>query len=77
MSQKGLKMKVTKKSMFTGDIRELELPCTPEQFTDWNNGTPIQTAFPTLTAAQREFLLTGAWGDEWGTYIREPEEEEE
>jgi hypothetical protein len=67
-------MKVTKSSMFTGKTRELELPCTPEQFKNWKNGTLIQDAFPALSIDQREFLITGAWEDEWDTYIREPEE---
>ena len=62
-------MKVTKKSMFTGKVREIDLPCTPEQFEILQNGTPIQDAFPDLSVDQREFLLTGAWEDEWDQHV--------
>ena len=42
---------------------EMVLPMSREQFTEcftrWESGEMVQRAFPTLSPAQREFLLTG------------------
>ena len=37
----------------------MELDVTPEQLSDWQNGTLIQDAMPQLTPEEREFLITG------------------
>jgi Na+-transporting NADH:ubiquinone oxidoreductase subunit NqrF len=64
------KMSVTNKSVFSGDMRTLEMDITEEQVAAWRGGTLIQKAFPTLSADEREFLLTGAWDDEWDEYVK-------
>ena len=62
-------MKLTKKSILTGIEHTLDLPITEEDYykgvIDHNNGTYIQSAFPTLNADQREFVLSGITIDEW------------
>ena len=52
-------MKITRTSMFSGIERTLDIPCTPEQITEWQEGALIQTAMPQLSADQREFVMTG------------------
>ena len=62
-------MKLTRKSKFTGAINTIELPMSEEAFQEahaaWKDGELIQNAFPNLTPAQREFILTGCTEDEW------------
>ena len=62
-------MKITRKSRLTGIVRTLEIPCTPEQLADWENGTYIQNAMPNLSAADREFIMTGISQDEWDKMV--------
>jgi hypothetical protein len=60
-------MKVTRTSPLTGKENTQDLPITKEQMADWESGRVryIQNAFPNLTAAQREFILTGSTEDDW------------
>lgn len=58
-------MLITRKSLFSGVTRTIDLPITSEQLMRWDNGECIQNAFPHLDADQREFLLTGATKEEW------------
>ncbi len=58
-------MKVTRKSLFTSVVREINMDVTPAQFAEWRSGTLIQDAFPDLTKAEREFLMTGTTQEEW------------
>ena len=67
-------MKITKTSLLTGITRTIELDITKEQYQAWQNGELIQDAMPNLTAAQREFLISGATQEEWDE--AHPEEEE-
>jgi hypothetical protein len=60
-------MKITKRSPFSGKINSMELPITPDQIDRWQNGELIQNVFPTLSADQREFLMTGITAGEWET----------
>lgn len=39
----------------------------------WMNGKFVQDAFPTLTAEQREFLMTGITPTEWNEIFSEEE----
>lgn len=59
------KMKVTRKSPISGEVNELEVPCTPEQLKAWQKGTFIQRAMPDVPAELREFLMTGITPEEW------------
>ena len=56
-------------SRLTGKRNTMELPLTHREFERnaeaWEAGKLIQHAFPTLTADQREFIMTGITPEEW------------
>ena len=56
---------ITRTSMFTGIERTLDLDFTAEQLAEWENGALIQDAMPNLSAADREFIMTGVTDEEW------------
>lgn len=58
-------MLITRKSMFTGKVHTLDVPCTEEQYEAWRNGQLIQVAMPNVPADLREFLMTGTTPEEW------------
>jgi hypothetical protein len=59
-------MLITRKSLFSGKERTLDLPITPQQLEDWTSRRKlIQEAMPDLTPDQREFLMTGTTPEEW------------
>lgn len=58
-------MLITKKSLLTGKVHTMDLPCTQEQIDSWRNGELIQNAMPQLDAQQREFLISGSTPEEW------------
>ena len=64
-------MKITRKSMFSGIVRTVELPITQEQLDRWQNGELIQKVFPFLSKDQREFLMTGVTAEEWDAEFKE------
>ena len=64
-------MLITRKSIFSGKERTLDLPITQRQIDAWKNGVCIQDAMPQLTTAEREFLKTGMTPDEWDTLFQE------
>ena len=58
-------MQITKKSIFTGTERTLEINITQDQFDAWKNGMLIQDAMPNISAEEREFIMTGTTKGEW------------
>jgi len=66
-----MRMAIT--SRFTGKVNVMDLAVTDEQIRDWQNGTLIQRAMPNLTAAEREFLMTGSTPEEWEEMFGEGE----
>jgi len=58
-------VRIVRKSLFTGETHEMELPITEEQLRRWQDGELIQRVFPHLTADQREFLISGVTPEEW------------
>lgn len=66
-------MLITKRSVYSGVIRTMDIPVTQEQLDNWNNGMLIQNAMPNLSADQREFIKTGMIPDEWA-YLEEKED---
>lgn len=58
-------MIITKTSSLSGIERTMDLPITEEQLKNWEDGMLIQMAMPNLTAAEREFLITGVVQEEW------------
>ena len=53
-------MLITKQSLYTGKLVEMELDITPEQIARWEGGELIQDVMPHLNADEREFLISGA-----------------
>lgn len=51
--------------------RRLEIRAKMDDFKDWKMGKLIQQAFPYLTAAQRETLITGICDKCWETMYGE------
>jgi len=63
-------MLITRKSLFTGVERTLDIDITQEQLNKWEAGVDlIQNVFPNLSADDREFLITGITADEWKNYV--------
>ena len=58
-------MLVKKISSLTGKAHELDLPITEDQIRLWQEGVFVQHAFPNLSAAEREFIMTGITAEEW------------
>ena len=69
-------MKITRTSMFTGIERTLDLNFTAEQLAEWKNGALIQDAMPNLSAADREFIMTGVTDEEWSEEFGDEEDDE-
>jgi hypothetical protein len=69
-------MKITRTSMFTGIERTLDLDFTAEQLAEWKNGALIQNAMPNLSAADREFVMTGVTDEEWANEFGDEEEDD-
>lgn len=69
-------MKITRTSMFTGIVREMDLPVTEEQMALFESGGAlIQVAFPHLSVAEREFILTGVTQEEWDRFMFREEDD--
>lgn len=59
-------MLVTKTSPLTGKENTMDLPITQEQLDYWKSSrTVIQDVFPNLSAAEREFLISGYTDEDW------------
>lgn len=56
---------VTRRSQFTGKVRQIKIEATTDQINAWVGGTLIQDALPHLSEDEREFLMTGATPMEW------------
>lgn len=67
-------MKITRKSVFSGITRALDLPITDIQWQNYMGGTLVQNAFPNLTDDEREFILTGITKEEWDKMFKEEDE---
>jgi hypothetical protein len=60
---------LTKISILTGKENEMFLPITKDEYAEAEQarvkGMLIQEAYPTLSADQREFLISGSTPEEW------------
>jgi uncharacterized phage-associated protein len=74
-------VRVTRKSLFTQRRNTMTFPVLKslfdESFRAWQHGQLIQDAFPTLTADEREFLISGATPEEWAEAFPPQKEEED
>ncbi len=66
-------MVITRKSQVSGVTRSMDLPVTHEQMRSYADGELIQRAFPNLTNAQREFIMTVITQEEWDETFGEEE----
>jgi len=58
-------MKLSKRSIISGKINEMDLDITEEQYFNWKNGDLVQRAFPQLNSEEREFIVSGITPKEW------------
>jgi len=58
-------MLITRTSPFSGKENTIDLPITEEQLMLYEGGLHVQHAFPHLSAADREFILSGIISSEW------------
>jgi hypothetical protein len=70
-------MLVTRTSIFSGKITTMDLPVTQEQLDRWQlRRELIQNVFPELSAAEREFLMSGVTTAEWDAMFPPDDDEE-
>lgn len=70
-------MKITRKSVLSGDENTLDLDVTQEELDAWAAGKLAQHAFPRLTPGQREFIISGITEEEWDSEFSDKDEEDE
>ena len=69
---------ITRTSQLTGQVHTLDLDVTEAEITAVLQGDVlIQNALPHLSAADREFILTGITAGEWEALFGDDDEEEE
>ena len=69
-------MIITKQSIISGKIYQMELDITQQQLNDFTNGRLglAQEAFPHLSIDEREFIISGIHPIEWRELFGELEE---
>jgi hypothetical protein len=69
---------VTNRSIFTRQVHVVRMNISREQFENWYfHNVPIQIALPDLTAAEREFLMTGVTREEWDRMLKDDLDDED
>lgn len=68
-------MRITRKSNLSGEINTMDIGCTEEQYSNWENGMHIQDAMPNIPAEEREFIISGITPQEWNELFGENEDE--
>ncbi len=58
-------MLIERKSMLSGNVNVMDINVTPEQLESWKGGMLVQTAMPTLSPDEREFIMSGITPKEW------------
>lgn len=58
-------MIIERTSTLTGVTRHRDIDITDEQLLAYHEGALAQRAFPTLSDADREFIMTGITEEEW------------
>jgi hypothetical protein len=64
-------MKITRTSIISGVTTSRDLDITEAQLLAWKSGQFVQDAFPTLSASDREFFMTGITEEEWERLTKE------
>lgn len=68
-----LNMLIKRQSPVTGQINEREIDVTEQQMQSFKNGAMIQDAFPSISASDREFILSGMTDEDWTHVFGEEE----
>lgn len=68
-------MLIKRKSPLTGQINEMEVDCTQEEYEAWQRGALIQDAMPRANADQREFCMTGYTPEDWAKIFPKQDDE--
>ena len=58
-------MKISKKSLLTGIVNELEIPIEKEDYLEFLDGEPLDLVAPYLSRADKNFILTGITIEEY------------
>ena len=64
-------MLIAKTSLLSSRTHEMEIDVSDKQIALWMEGALIQDVMPSLSADEREFLMTGITPDEWATEFGE------
>jgi hypothetical protein len=67
----------TKVSPITGETNRMILAAAPDAWAAYDAGEMVQRALPHLTAAEREFLISGITAEEWQRDFPEQDDEPE
>lgn len=70
-------MQITRTSPISGKENTMEINISHAQLAAWENGMLIQRAMPNLTAAEREFIMTGITDQEWNELSPEEDKEDD
>ena len=62
-------MLIAKTSSLTSRTHEMEIDVSDKQIALWMEGALIQDVMPSLSADEREFLMTGITPDEWDAHM--------
>lgn len=67
VSKEYIDMIIVRRSPFSGQVHEMDLPITQAELDEFNSpqGRLIQDIWPDLTPGQREFIKTGITDEEW------------
>lgn len=68
-------MIIKRRSTLTGILHEREIDITEEQLVRWAQGEVIQKVAPHLSAADREFIISGSTPEEWNDLFQELDED--
>ena len=65
-------MKITRTNPFnSAEINTMDLPVTLDQVDAYMQGVNVQDAFPQLSAAESEFIMTGITEEIWDNIFAE------
>lgn len=58
-------MFIARKSIASNRVRTLDVPCSVEELAKYELGMKAEKAFPKLSPAFREFIISGMTRSEW------------
>ena len=64
-------MLIAKTSLLSSRTHEMEIDVSDKQIALWMEGALIQDVMPSLSADEREFIMTGITPDEWAAEFGE------